>query len=154
MKKTIVILSILLIAVLMTSLVLNAGDEKSAKKEAAKCPMMQKQTSGTDKNAAAACIGHNAVKAKDAKCAAECMDKSTAKDKAKCAAECKDKEKCSAECKEKCTAECKDKEKCSAECKEKCSTECKEKCSAECKDKEKCSAECKEKCSKECKDKK
>ena len=119
MKKTIVILSILLIAVLMTSLVLNAGDEKSAKKEAAKCPMMQKQTSGTDKNAAAACTGHNAVKAKDAKCAAECMDKSTAKDKAKCAAECKDKEKCS--------VECKDKEKCSAECKEKCSKECKDK---------------------------
>ena len=139
MKKTIVILSILLIAVLMTSLVLNAGDEKSIKKEAAKCPMMQKQTSGTDKNAAAACTGHNAAKAKDAKCATECMDKGTAKDKAKCTAECKDK-MAKGECKHD-SQECKDK-MAKGECKHD-SKECKDKMAkGEC-SKEKCTAECK-----------
>ena len=129
MKKTIVILSILLIAVLMTSLVLYAGDEKSTKKEATKCPMSDKKAACTDKTAKSECAGMDASKSKDDKCAKACADKKAGTECKHDSLECKDK-MAKGECKHD-SKECKDK-MAKGECKHD-SKECKEKCSAECK---------------------
>lgn len=148
MKKLISLISATAIIALMASVMLYAGDDKSAKKESPKCPMTGKQAASTDKGAKATCPEMKGDKAKNEKCAAECAD-----DKAKAACnpdskECKEKMakgECShgsPECKDKMAkGECKHDSK---ECKDKIakgeckpgSKECKDKCSADCKHEE------------------
>ena len=96
------------LAILLLSVLLYAGDDKAVKKEA------QKPCQGI-------CAGHDSVKCVLEKGTAACLEKHKNNG-------CKGHEagKCSTECLEKCSAECK--EKCSAESKEKCSKECLEKC--------------------------
>jgi hypothetical protein len=136
-KKLTSLILLVAISILIASIVLYAGDDKSVKKETAKCPMTGKQAASSDKNAKAACPGMNADKSKDEKCSATCTDKDAkaCADK-KAGTECKQDSK---ECKDKMakgeckydSKECKDK-MAKGECKHD-SKECKDKCSADCK---------------------
>jgi hypothetical protein len=100
------------VVVLLASVLLFSGDEKS-----------QVQT---QKSCQGVCAGHDSVKCALEKGSAACLEKHKNNGcKGHKVDKC-DPDKCSAECKEKCSTECK--EKCSAESNEKCSKECLVKC--------------------------
>lgn len=91
MKKFSSVILLIAIAILLTSIVLYAGDDKSVKKEATKCPMTGKQVNSADKTAKSACAGMDASKSKDEKCAKACADKKAGAECKHDSQECKDK---------------------------------------------------------------
>ncbi|MBA4312536.1 MAG: hypothetical protein C0417_07890 [Chlorobiaceae bacterium] len=123
MKKLSSVILLIAIAILLTSIVLYAGDDKSVKKEATKCPMTDKQVISADKTAKSACAGMDASKSKDEKCAKACADKKAGAECKHDSQECKDK-MAKGECKHD-NQECKDK-MAKGECKHD-SQECKDK---------------------------
>jgi len=119
MKRVVVAVLTMVIVILLLSVLLYAGDDKSVKKETPKNPQVQTQKPCQDKHAQGVCAGHGSIKCTLEKGSTACKDKHAK-------GECKDNctlEKGSAACKDKhAKGECKDHDpdKCSAECKEKC----------------------------------
>jgi len=108
MKHIGIVALTIVIVILLTSVLLYAGDEKSVKKEISKTTQVQAQKPCQDKHAKGECTGHDPAKCHHEKGSAACKEKHAK-------GECKDHDpskcqhdKCSAECKEKCAkAECK-----------------------------------------------
>ena len=98
MKRLVVTIITMLIAILMLSVLLYAGDEKSVKKEVPKNPQVQTQKPCQDKHSQDMCKGQDLKKCDQEKCLTACKEKH---DKGEC--EDHDPTKCSAECLEKCT---------------------------------------------------
>ncbi len=102
MKRVIVAVVTMVIAILLLSVLLYAGDEKSVKKETPKNPQVQTQKSCQDKHAQGVCTGHDSTKCTNEKGSATCLEKHAKNDcKGHDAGKCQH-DKCSVECKEKC----------------------------------------------------
>jgi len=105
MKRVVVAVLTMVIAILLLSVLLYAGDDKSVKKETPKNPQVQTQKPCQDKHAQGVCAGHGSIKCTHEKGSAACVDKHAK-------GECKDHDpgkcqpdNCSAECKEKCAGQ-------------------------------------------------